>query len=111
MKAAIYDGSRRIMVDTKRDICLTSGSTVPPASSDVQVFGKDLYLHENPHKSRQFYFHIRPLGMTGKDRVVPVSPVMAEWYLLQRGITCTEFPATNAVLRLYEWGYGIAEEF
>jgi len=49
--------------------------------------------------------------MYGKDRVVFVSPVMAERYLLQRGITCTDFPDTAAVARLYEWGYGIHEEF
>jgi len=54
MKTALYDGSRRIMVDTKRDVCLTLGSIVPPKASDVKVFEKDLYLHQDSNKSRQF---------------------------------------------------------
>lgn len=111
MRAALYDGSRRIMVDTKRDVCLTSGSHQPPLSADVQKYEKDLYLHTNRDKTLQFYFHLRPAGRYGKDKFVPVSTVMAERYLMKQGISCTEFPANDAISRLYTWGYGIAEEF
>ncbi len=99
------------MGDTTRDPCLVSGAAIPPKASDVQIFEKDLYLHQTHDRSRQYYFHIRPAGKFGKDKVVPVSPVMAERYLMQRGISCTEFPRNEAVSRLYAWGYGIAEEF
>lgn len=99
------------MVDTARDICLLSGPRTSPRSGDVEVYEKDLYLHKNKNDLAHYYFHIRPTGTTGRDKVVPVSPVMAERYLLRRGITCKEFPASEPVFRLYNWGYGIAEEF
>lgn len=99
------------MVDTKRDICLTSGSHQLHLSSDVQKYEKDLYLHRNHNKTQQFYFHLRPVDKYGKDKVVPLSAIMAERYLMKRGISCTEFPAHDAITRLYNWGYGIAEEF
>lgn len=99
------------MVDTILDTCLLSGPHTSPRSDDVQVYQKDLYLHRNKSGQTQYYFHIRPSGMTGKDKVVPVSPVMAERYLLRRGITCNEFPASEPVFRLYNWGYGIFGEF
>ncbi len=111
MKAILYDGSRRVPVDTTRDICLLSGPHTSPRSGTVQVYRKDLYLHRIRNTGRQFYLHLRHAGKTGKDKVVPVSPVMAERYLLSRGITCNEFPSGEPVSRLYNWGYGIAEEF
>ncbi|OPY35516.1 MAG: hypothetical protein A4E35_02341 [Methanoregula sp. PtaU1.Bin051] len=111
MKATLYDGSRRVVIDTKQDLCLTSGPHTTPKSADVQVYRKDLYLHRNSNKSLQYYFHIRPSGKPGKDKVIPITPVMAERYLLRRGITCNLFPESGPVSRLYAWGYGIAEEF
>ena len=111
MKAPLYDGSRRMIVDTSHDTCLLSGPQTTPSSADVQFYQKDLYLHRNKAGHTQYYFHIRPSGLTGKDKVVPVLPGMAERYLLRMGITCDEFKASEPVLRLYNWGYGIAGEF
>jgi hypothetical protein len=111
MKTALYDGSRRVIVNTNRDICLVSEANPSPKSADVQIYHKDLYLHKGPSDRAQYYFHVHSSGAVAKDQVIPVSPVMAERYLLHRGIICNEFPESEPVLRLYNWGYGIAEEF
>lgn len=111
MKATLYDGSRKTVIDTGQDICLTSGSHASPKSSDARIYRKDLYMHRTHANPVQYYFHIRPSGKAVKDKVIPVSPIMAERYLMRRGITCSQFPANDAVSRLYAWGYGIAEEF
>lgn len=111
MKATLYYGSRRVLVDTKQDICLFSQNHDSPHSGGVQIYEKDLYMHRNHSRQPDYYFHIHTTGKIGKDKVIPVSPVMAERFLLRMGISCTEFRASEPVNRLYNWGYGIAEEF
>jgi len=111
MKTTLYDGSRCVMIDTARDTCLLKGPHAIPQSDDVEVYEKDLYLHQTKTGQAEYYFHIRPAGTKGRDKAIPVPAAMAERYLLQRGITCDDFPTSEPVFRLYNWGYGIAEEF
>jgi len=99
------------MVDTAHDTCLLSGPHLSPQSGDISAYMKDLYVHRDKSNKTQYYFRIHPAGTIGKDKIVPVSPVMAERHLLSNGITCDDFPASEPVFRLYNWGYGIIEEF
>jgi len=92
-------------------LSLLSGPHTPRQSGDIRVYEKDLFLHEDKTGREHFSFRIRPTNDTGKDKVVPVSPVMAERYLLRRGFTRDEFPTSEPVFRLCNRGYGIAEEF
>jgi hypothetical protein len=111
MKATLYDGSRRVLVDTKQDTCLFCQNHKSPQSGNVQIYEKDLYMHRNQSRQPDYYFHIHPAGNAGREKVILVSPLMAERFLLRVGISCTEFPDSEPISRLYNWGYGIAEEF
>jgi len=105
------NGSRRVIIDTKRDICLFSAPRDAPLSQGVENWRKDLYMHRTGKDRYSYYFHFTPASGMGKEKILPVSPVMAERFLQERGLTCSPFPENNPVSRLYAWGYGIAEEF
>jgi hypothetical protein len=111
MKATLYDGSRKLQVNTKQDTCLFAVPKPARTAGDVQIWRKDLYLHESEKDQVSYYFHIAANAGTGKEKIVPVSPTMAERFLLSHGLTCSPFKDDSPVARLYAWGYGIAEEF
>lgn len=48
---------------------------------------------------------------TTKDKIMPVSPATAERFLRSKSLTCNLFPKSDPIATLYNWGYGIAEEF
>jgi len=109
MKTIIYDGSRKIRVDTKHDECLYAAPRVSDTS--VQRVGKDLYLHTDAEKQTLYYLHLWSTARTAKDKILPVSPSIADRFLREKGLICNLFPKNDPVGRLYAYGYGIAEEF
>lgn len=112
MKTTIYDGSRKISVDTKSDDCLYSAPRPVSPASGLNRTGKDLYLHSGPEKDTvTYYIYLWSTSRTIKDKILPVSAPMAERFLRAKGLTCDLFPKDDAVAKLYAWGYGIAEEF
>jgi len=82
-------------------------------ASDAKVTGKDLYMHSaiDPDKRITYYLHLWSTSRTVKDKIIPLSPSMADRFLRVRGLNCNLFPQNDPVARLYAWGYGIAEEF
>ncbi len=111
MKATLYDGSRKVPVDTGHDTCLFAAARPSAQESGVQAWGKDLYMHAMPAKKVLYYFHVWSADDTGKEKIIPVSPAMADRFLRRRGLICNMFPENDPVSNLYAWGYGIAEEF
>lgn len=111
MKAQLYDGSRKIKVDTGHDECLYAAARPRKYSPEIQRQGKDLYLHTDHEKRMTFYLHLWTMSRTSKDKIIPVSPATAERFLRGKGLVCNIFPKSDPVSTLYNWGYGIAEEF
>jgi hypothetical protein len=111
MKTQLYDGSRKIEVDTRHDECLYAAPRPPTHSPGVQRQGKDLHIHTDREKKITYYLHLWTLGRPQKDRIMPVSPATAERFLRSKGLTCNLFPKSDPIGTLYAWGYGIAEEF
>ncbi|MEN6610490.1 MAG: hypothetical protein ABFC24_06575 [Methanoregulaceae archaeon] len=111
MKATLYDGSRKIPVNTKLDSCLYSAARPASHSAGIETWEKDLYMHMTRGKPSKYYFHLRSSGKDAQEKIVPVSPSMADRFLRAKGITCNLFPEKSPVDVLYQWGYGIAEEF
>lgn len=111
MKAQLYDGSRKIKIDTRNDECLYAASRPSRYSSEIQRQGKDLYNHTNQDKTITYYLHLWTAGRTAKGKIMPVSPATAERFLRSRGLVCNLFPKSDPIATLYNWGYGIAEEF
>ncbi|MFA5330841.1 MAG: hypothetical protein WC342_00535 [Methanoregula sp.] len=112
MKSTLYDGSRKIAVDTKTDDCLYSAPRPVSPASAVQRTGKDLYIHTGPEKTRlTYYLYLWSTSRAVKDKILPVSATTAERFLRTKGLTCDLFPKDDAVAKLYAWGYGIVEEF
>ena len=111
MKTQLYDGSRKIRADTRCDECLYRAARPMQYSPDIQRQGKDLYLHTDHDKKITFYFHLWEMSRTAKDKIIPVSPATAERFLRSKGLACNLFPKSDPIATLYNWGYGIAEEF
>ena len=111
MKTTLYNGSRKFLVDTKSDILLFAAPRPASSAGDVTIWRKDLYMHKSGNDQLTYYFHIAANAGMGKEKIVPVSPTMAERFLLSHGLTCSPFKDDSPVARLYAWGYGIAEEF
>jgi len=111
MKAQLYDGSRKIMADTRHDDCLYAAPRLPKNSPEIQRQGKDLYFHTDNDKKITFYLHLWTMGRTLKDKIIVVSPATAERFLREKGLICNLFPKSDSIATLYNWGYGIAEEF
>ena len=111
MKTQLYDGSRKIKVDTRFDDCLYAAPRPTRYSPDFQRQGKDLYIHTDHEKKITYYLHLWTAGRRLKDRIMPVSPATADRFLRGKGLTCNLFPKSDPIGRLYAWGYGIAEEF
>jgi len=110
MKAQLYDGSRKITADTGHDECLYAAPRPLKYSPEFQRQGKDLYIHTD-HDRTTYYLHLWTMSRTVKDKIMPVSPATAERFLRGRGLTCNLFPESDPIATLYNWGYGIAEEF
>jgi hypothetical protein len=111
MKAQLYDGSRKIKVDTGFDECLYAAPRPLTYSPEFQRQGKDLYIHTDHDKKIMFYLHLWTMSRTVKEKIMPVSPATAERFLRGKGLTCNLFPKNDPIATLYNWGYGIAEEF
>ena len=111
MKTVLYDGSRKTPVDTRFDECLYSAPRPLKLSSEFQRQGKDLYVHTDHEKKITFYLYLWSTSTTLKNKIMPVSPATAERFLRGKGLICNLFPKSDAVATLYNWGYGIAEEF
>nr|WP_319376586.1 hypothetical protein [uncultured Methanoregula sp.] len=111
MKTQLYDGSRKTTVDTKLDECLYSAPRPAVHSPDILRQGKDLYFHTDSEKKITYYLHLWSLGKKSADKIMPVSPATAERFLRSKGLVCNLFPKNDPIATLYNWGYGIAEEF
>ncbi len=113
MKQTLYDGSRRTTVNTRYDECLYLAPRPVSDQPDVKVTGKDLYMHvaASQEKSITYYLHLWSTSRTVKEKILPLSPSMADRFLKSRGLNCNLFTKNDPVARLYAWGYGIAEEF
>jgi hypothetical protein len=111
MKTKLYDGSRKTTVDTKLDECLYSAPRPRVQSPGVQRQGKDLYFHTDSEEKITYYLHLWSLGKKNADKILPVSPATAERFLRSKGLICNLFPKNDPIATLYNWGYGIAEEF
>lgn len=111
MKTELYNGSRKILVDTRSDECLYAAVRPSKISPEVQRQGKDLYIHIDREKKITYYLHLWEMGRMKKDKIMPVSPATAERFLRGRGLMCNLFPKSDPIATLYNWGYGIAEEF
>ena len=111
MKTTLYDGSRQIPVDTRHDECLYAAPRPVKNAAEMEHVGKDLYFHADSEKTNTYYLHLWSTGKSSKERIIPVSALSAERFLRSRGLTCNLFPKSDPVTALYNWGYGIAEEF
>jgi hypothetical protein len=110
MKTQLYDGSRKIMVDTRHDECLYAAPRPLTYSPEILQQGKDLYIHNDHEKKITYYLHLRTMNRP-RDKIIPVSPSTAERFLRSKGLICNLFPKSDPIATLYNWGYGIAEEF
>jgi len=81
MKIQLYDGSRKIKVDTRFDECLYAAPRPSKYSPEFQRQGKDLYIHTDREKKITYYLHLWSMGRTRKDKIIPVSPATAERFL------------------------------
>ncbi|MDD1687862.1 hypothetical protein [Methanoregula sp.] len=111
MKTQLYDGSRKITVDTRHDECLYAAPRPARQAADIQRQGKDLYFHMDVEKRTTFYLHLWSTSRSIKEKIIPVSPTTAEQFLRGKGLICNLFPKSDPIATLYRWGYGIAEEF
>ena len=113
MKMTLYDGSRRTTVNTRHDECLYHAPRQVPGGPEITATGKDLYMHVQTEQEKKvtYYLHLWSKGRAIREKILPLSPSMAERFLKQRGLDCNLFPNNDPVSRLYAWGYGIAEEF
>jgi len=111
MKAQLYDGSRKIRVNTQSDECLYAGARPSNPTHEFNHQGKDLYIHTDKQQQITYYMHLWSTSRGINDKIIPVSPTNAERFLRGKGIICNLFPKGDPISRLYEWGYGIAEEF
>ena len=113
MKQTLYDGSRKTTVNTRYDECLYLVPRPVSDAPEVNVTGKDLYMHvaTDPDKRITYYLHLWSNSRTVKEKILPMSPSMVDRFLKSRGLDCNLFPKNDPVARLYAWGYGIAEEF
>lgn len=112
MKTILYDGSRQIPIDTRHDDCLYAASRpVKTDADDLQRVGKDLYFHMDREKKITYYLHLWSTMKNTKEKILPISASTAERFLRSRGLACNLFPKSDPVATLYNWGYGIAEEF
>jgi hypothetical protein len=111
LKAQLYDGSRKIRADTRFDECLYAAPRPSGHFPEIQRQGKDLYIHTGHDRKITFYLLLWTMGRMMKDKIIPVSPATAERFLRSRGLVCNLFPKSDPVATLYNWGYGIAEEF
>lgn len=107
----MFDGSRKIEADTLKDECLYQAARPRKYSPAFHRQGKDLYFHTGHNKDTTYYFHLWNTDRTVKDKIIPVSAATAERFLRGKGLICTLFPKSDPVATLYNWGYGIAEEF
>jgi len=111
MKTVLYSGSRQVPVDTRHDECLYAAPRPKKFNADFRHVGKDLYLHRDSEKNTTFYLYLWTTNRAAKKKILPVSPQNAERFLRSKGLICTLFYGSDAVATLYQWGYGIAEEF
>ena len=111
MKTELYDGSRKIKFDTRFDECLYSAPRPSKDSPDIQRQGKDLYVHADHQKQITYYLYLWSTSRTIKNKIMPVSPATAERFLRGKGLICNLFPKSDSIATLYNYGYGIAEEF
>ncbi len=111
MKTELYDGSRKISLDTRYDECLYAAPRSSKHSSEIQRQEKDLYVHTDNEKKTTFYLYLWSTSRTIKNKIIPVSPATAERFLRRLGLICTIFPKSDPIGTLYAWGYGIVEEF
>lgn len=109
MKTVLYNGSRQIPVDTRHDERLYAAPR--PKNPAFQHVGKDLYLHMDSGKNQTYYMHLWSTNRAMKEKILPMSPQSAERFLRGRGLICNLFKKSDPVATLYQWGYGIAEEF
>ena len=113
MKQTLYDGSRKTTVNTRYDVCLYMAPRPRSDEPGLQYTGKDLYLHTTTGQDSRitYYLHLWSASRKIREKIVSLSPAMADRFLRTRGLECSLFPKNNPAARLYEWGYGIAEEF
>ncbi len=111
MKAIIYDGSRKITVDTTHDECLYAASRQNKKSFEMPQWAKDLYMHVSPKKKNTYYLHLWSTDKATNDKFMPISSPTADRLLRSKGIICNLFPKSDSIATLYAMGYGIAEEF
>jgi hypothetical protein len=113
LKQTLYDGSRKTTVNTRYDECLYFAPRPVSDQPDVKITGKDLYMHiaANQDKSIMYYLNLWSNNRTIKEKILPLSPSMADRFLKTKGLVCNLFPKNDPVVNLYAWGYGIAEEF
>lgn len=110
MKTQLYDGSRKIPVNTRHDECLYAAPRPLRYSPEILQQGKDLYIHTDNEKKITYYLHLWTMNRS-RDKIIPVSPAAAERFLRSKGLICNLFPKSDPIATLYNWGYGIAEEF
>ena len=111
MKTLLYDGSRKSRIDTSHDECLYAAPRPAGYSAGIQRQGKDLYIHTDSEKRITYYLHLWSIGKKDPGKIMPVSPATAERFLRSKGLVCNLFPKSDPIATLYNWGYGIAEEF
>jgi hypothetical protein len=111
MKTVLYEGSRQVPVDTRHDERLYAALRPEKNTPGIQRVGKDLYVHTDREKRMTFYLHLWSATKAGQEKILPITPASAERFLRGRGLACNLFPKSDAIATLYNWGYGIAEEF
>ncbi|MDP2797492.1 MAG: hypothetical protein Q8N94_08300 [Methanoregula sp.] len=111
MKTELYDGSRKIPVDTRYDECIYAAPRPAKNTDGVQRVGKDLYIHTGREKKITYYMHLWTTVKSTREKILPISASTAERFLRSRGLMCNLFPKSDPIATLYNWGYGIAEEF
>lgn len=111
MKTELYDGSRKIRFDTRYDECLYKAPRPLKDFPEFQRQGKDLYVHTDNEKKITYYLYLWSTKHAVKNKILPVSPATAERFLRTKGLICNMFPKSDPISTLYNWGYGIAEEF
>jgi len=109
---ALYIESGNDVIHTEEDLCLFLAPR-KMADGRKSITGKDLFVHKTRGDKEAYYVLHWFLKPVKRETIVPVSPVMAEKFLEQRGIFCnsTDKEDLKAVQTMQRYGWGMLEEF
>ena len=110
-KVLMTPEGKRVIIDTKKDVCLFKAPVNPPNTGIKYTTGTDLYYHKSRNGNDYYYFYHWSMWQGSEDTLELVEKDKVEQFLLKKaGNIGWDSLSEESIKELEKYGFNLLEE-